>query len=238
MSRFPTTAALVKTLSQSALAFADAVVGRLTAARADHHIAAWSGALVRAAEVDLRVSGVEHVPRDRAVVVMSNHQSHFDVPITFVAFPGTLRMVAKKELFRVPLFGAAMRKAGIVSVDRGGDRAQARAAMAECAEALARGVNIWIAPEGTRSLDGRLGAFKKGGFLLARDTGTSIVPMAIDGSRNVLGKHARKVARGVSVRVTFGAPIAAPDAAAGRTVEDVMNEVRSFMKKHVTGPTR
>jgi len=233
MSRLPTVVALVETVARSSRVVAEVLLGRFDLERADHHIAAWAGRLVAAAEIALHVEGVEHVPRDHACVIMSNHQSHFDVPITFVAFPGRLRMVGKKELFRVPIFGAAMRKAGMVAVDRSGDRAQAQAAMRECADTLARGVNIWIAPEGTRSLDGRLGAFKKGGFLLARDTAAKIVPMAIDGSMNVLGKHARRVQRGVPVRVSFGAPITA----AGRPLDDVMSEVRAFMKNHVTEPT-
>src|SRR5438105_12570226 len=108
--------------------------GRLDPERADYHIQTWARGLVDHAEVNLDVRGAEHVPRDRACVVMSNHQSHFDVPISFVTYPSRLRMVGKRELFRVPLFGAAMRHAGMVSVDRAGDRSQAQAAMGECAQ--------------------------------------------------------------------------------------------------------
>ena len=151
--------------------------------------------------VDLTVEGLHNVPRDRACVFMSNHQSNIDIPILYSVFPGTLRMVAKAELFKVPLWGRAMKEAGFVRVTRSGDRAEAMAAMAECGDAIARGINVWIAPEGTRSLDGRVAKFKKGGFILARDAGADIVPVAIDGSRAMLPKNTRVIQRGARVNL-------------------------------------
>ena len=127
-------------------------------------------------------------------------------------------MVAKAELFKVPVWGRAMRAAGFVRVTRSGDRAEAMAAMRECGEALARGVNVWLAPEGTRSIDGSIAKFKKGGFMLARDTGADIVPVAIDGSRDILPKNTSIFQRGARVKVTFGAPIAVAGARAQRRV--------------------
>ncbi len=210
----------------------EAIAGRLTVAHVDARLAAWGRALVRHADVDLTVEGLANVPRDRACIYMSNHQSHFDVPILYSVFPTTLRMVAKAELFRVPLWGAALRAAGFVRVTRSGNRHDAETAMRECARELARGVNIWIAPEGTRSRDGRLGRFKKGGFLLARGTGADIVPVALDGSRHVLPKDATLVHPGQRVRVAFGAPIAV----AGRDTPALMAAVREFIAAHVTSP--
>jgi 1-acyl-sn-glycerol-3-phosphate acyltransferase len=179
--------------------------------------------------VQLDVRGRELIPAGQAVVLMSNHQSHLDIPILFVSFGGRLRMVAKRELFRIPLFGPAMRRAGIVEVDRSGDRDKARAAMSNAAEAIAGGTSIWIAPEGTRSEDGRLGAFKKGGFLLAKQARAPIVPVAVDGSRHILPKHARSMQSGVPVKVTFGRPIA-PD----RPVDALMAAVRAHLEANVS----
>ena len=125
-----------------------------------------------------------------------------------------------------------MRAAGFVSVDRSGDREKAVAAMRSCAKAIADGVNIWIAPEGTRSPDGKLGKLKKGGFLLARETGADIVPIAIDGSRDILPKNTKVIQRGARVRVTFGPPIAVGE----RELNAVMAEVRQFIVAHVTEP--
>jgi 1-acyl-sn-glycerol-3-phosphate acyltransferase len=224
--------ALYKTFAISVPTVADALLGRVTIERSDRRLADWSRSLVRRADIDLTVEGLSHVPRDRACVYMSNHQSHYDIPILFSIFPGTLRMVAKAELFRVPIFGRAMREAGFVRVTRSGDRADAMEAMRECSAALARGVNVWLAPEGTRSPDGRLGKFKKGGFILARDAGAEIVPVAIDGSRDILPKRSKVIQRGARVRVTFGAPMTA----VGREVNAVMAEVRQFIAAHVTEP--
>jgi 1-acyl-sn-glycerol-3-phosphate acyltransferase len=228
-----TALALYKTLAITLPTFADAMLGRLTIERSDVRLAGWSRALVRIADIDLTVEGLANLPRDRACIYMSNHQSHYDIPILYSVFPGTLRMVAKAELFRVPIWGRAMREAGFVRVTRSGDRAEAQAAMRECADALGRGINVWIAPEGTRSPDGRLGKFKKGGFILARDTGADIVPIAIDGSRGILPKNSKMVQRGVRVRVAFGAPIAV----AGREVNSLAAEVRAFIAGHVTEPS-
>jgi 1-acyl-sn-glycerol-3-phosphate acyltransferase len=224
--------ALYKTLAITLPTVADAILGRLTFERADARLSSWGRALVRRAEVDLTVEGLANVPRDRACIYMSNHQSHFDIPILYSVFPGTLRMVAKAELFRVPLWGRAMREAGFVRVTRSGDRAEAMAAMRECADAVARGVNVWIAPEGTRSVDGRLGKFKKGGFILARDAGADIVPIAIDGSRDILPKNSKVIQRGAHVRVVFGSPVAV----AGRETNSLIAEVRTFIGRYVTEP--
>ncbi len=224
--------ALYKTAAITLPTFADAMVGRLTVEKADRRLADWSRGIVRRADVDLTVEGLHHVPRDRACVYMSNHQSHLDIPILYSVFPGTLRMVAKAELFRVPLWGRAMKAAGFVRVTRSGDRAEAVAAMEECAAAIQRGVNVWIAPEGTRSVDGRIAKFKKGGFILARDSGADIVPVAIDGSRHILPKHTSVIQRGVRVRVTFGAPVSVGT----RELNAVMAEVRQFIVGHVTEP--
>ena len=224
--------AIYKTAAITLPTFAEALVGRLTVDKADRRLADWSRSIVRHADVDLTVEGLAHLPRERACVYMSNHQSHLDIPILYSIFPGTLRMVAKAELFRVPFWGRAMKAAGFVRVTRSGDRAEAVAAMQECADAIRRGVNVWIAPEGTRSTDGRIAKFKKGGFILARDTGADIVPVAIDGSRDILPKNTTVIQRGARVRVTFGAPVRV----GARELNDVVAEVRQFIVAHVTEP--
>jgi 1-acyl-sn-glycerol-3-phosphate acyltransferase len=229
VSRFPTAFALWKTLAISVPVLARAARGKLTVERVDEMLDDWSGAIVRAAEVDLTVRGLEQVPRGRAFVVMSNHQSHLDIPIIYRSWPGSLRMVAKRELFKVPIWGKAMKQAGFVSVDRSGDRAQAEAAMRECAGAIERGISIWIAPEGTRSQDGTVARFKKGGFLLAQSAGTQIVPLTIDGSREIMPKHSRTMRKGVQVTLTYGAPISP----VGRPMDEVVAEVRGAIVGHL-----
>jgi 1-acyl-sn-glycerol-3-phosphate acyltransferase len=224
--------AVYKTLAISLPTVAEALRGRLTVEACDLRLRDWSSRLIARTEVELDVSGLEHVPRDRACLLMSNHQSYADIPICYATFPGTLRMVAKAELFRVPIWGRAMRDAGFVAVDRSGDRQSAVASMRSAREALARGINIWIAPEGTRSPDGRIGRFKKGGFLLALDSGAPIVPLAIDGSKEVIPKHSWRIVPGGRVRVVYGPPIAT----AGRSIDELQAALRAFLQAHVREP--
>ena len=111
-------------------------------------------------------------------------------------------MVAKGELFRVPLWGTAMRRAGFVELDRG-DRTRAIESLSRATSVLSRGMSIWIAPEGTRSVDGTLGEFKRGGFHLAEDAGVRILPVTIVGTNLVLPAHGRSVTEGVGITVTL-----------------------------------
>jgi 1-acyl-sn-glycerol-3-phosphate acyltransferase len=223
--------AIYKTLAISAPTVVEAAIGRLSPEVCDARLTGWGRALIDRAEVKLQVSGLENVPAGSAFIVMSNHQSHFDIPILYCVWPGRLRMVAKIELFRVPVWGRAMRVAGFVPVDRSGNREQAQAALDEAARALGGGTSIWIAPEGTRSPDGTLGKFKKGGFRLAIDTGTPIVPVALDGSMNIVPKKTTVVRRGHEVRVTVGAPLS--PTRPGTTVDSLSQEVRGFIASHL-----
>ncbi len=166
----------------------------------------WAEKVTRAAKIDLVVRGRENVPRGEACVVMANHQSFYDIPMVLLAVGGRMTFVAKKELFRVPVFGRAMTAAGIVRVDRG-DRAQAVASLHGAVEQLRRGRHIYIAPEGTRSPTGTLGPFKSGGFRMALEAGARILPVAIDGTRHVLPAREIVVRTGHRVVVTIQPPI-------------------------------
>src|SRR6185503_4443260 len=145
----------VPTVIQSAL-------GTLTTPVCDARLDSWSRAIVRFAKIDIGVEGIEHAPLEEAFVVMSNHQSHYDIPVLFQALrPRRLRMVAKSELFRLPIWTGAMRAAGFVEVNRK-NRISAMRSLDRARDAIRAGTSIWIAPEGTRSPDGELGSFKKG----------------------------------------------------------------------------
>lgn len=173
----------------------------------DRRLRSWSGRLLEQARVDLDVRGREHVNPNQSYVVMSNHQSHYDIPILFQALPELrLRMIAKRELFRIPIWAAAMRRAGFVAIDRS-DRSQARGALKAARDLLAEGVSVWIAPEGTRSRNGRLGEFRPGGFVLALDAAAPILPVAIDGSWQIHAAGSRRIRTGRSVTVTIQPPI-------------------------------
>jgi 1-acyl-sn-glycerol-3-phosphate acyltransferase len=203
--------------------------GRVTREKVDERLHEFARRTIANARIQLDVSGSDRVAVDRSYVYMSNHQSHMDIPVLYATMPSpTVRMVAKKELFRVPVWGRAMKAAGMILVDRS-SRESAIESLREAGEQFASGVSVWIAPEGTRSKDGTIGKLKKGGFHLAIETGTPIVPVAISGTRNVLPKGGARMKHDVSVRVIYGAPIEVD----GRAVDSLMEEVDKFFRDNV-----
>lgn len=203
--------------------------GGLSRAAIDER-ARWFGRrVVELLDIRLDAGGAELVPPGRAYVYMSNHQSHLDIPVLYATLPSpTIRMLAKKELFRIPLWGPGLRAAEFVEVDRSNHQRAVQSI--EQAAALVRdGVSIYLAPEGTRSRDGRIGPLKKGGFHLALGTGAPIVPVAIRGTIDILPRSSKAMRTGVSVRVRIGAPIPV----AGRDLEGLMRDVRDFLVENV-----
>jgi 1-acyl-sn-glycerol-3-phosphate acyltransferase len=190
----------------------------------------WFGRrVVELLQIELDARGAEGVPPGRAYVYMSNHQSHLDIPVLYATLPSrTIRMLAKQELFRIPLWGAGLRAAEFIEVDRGNHARAVRAI--ERAEALVRdGVSIYLAPEGTRSRDGRIGPLKKGGFHLALATGAPIVPVALRGTIDILPRGSQSMKTGRRVQVRIGAPIDV----AGRDLGSLMAEVRDYLVRNV-----
>jgi 1-acyl-sn-glycerol-3-phosphate acyltransferase len=207
----------------------DAARGRLARASIDDR-ARWFGRqVVELLEIDLVAQGAELVAPDRSFVYMSNHQSHLDIPVLYATLPSrSIRMLAKTELFRIPIWGPALRAAEFVEVDRG-DPQRARASIERAAQLVRDGVSIYLAPEGTRSRDGRLGRLKHGGFHLALATGAPIVPVAIRGTIDILPRGASVMRRGRVVRVDIGAPISVE----GRTRDSLAGQVREFLVNFV-----
>lgn len=192
-------------LAISAPTVIDAARGRLHEETSDRRLERFAARVLANNRMQLVVRGRAHLGAG-PYVIMSNHQSHYDVPVLYAALGGRLRMVAKKELFRVPVFGQALRAAGFIEVDRD-RRAQAIASLASAKEQLGQGMHVWIAPEGTRSRTGELLPFKKGGFMLALETGMPILPVTVRGTRDALPSHGALTRRGVHVEVTIHPPI-------------------------------
>lgn len=196
--------AVVETSRICALTLMDGVLGIADRQRTDRRIRQWSQRTLRHAGTQLRIRGLEHITPGETFVVMSNHQSNTDIFVIFSAFPGTLRMVAKAEMRHLPLLGPAMNAAEFIFVDRR-NRDRAREAMAQAADTIRSGVNVWIAPEGTRNAN--LGAFKKGGFMLALETGARILPCTLNGTHDVMPKGSAFMRRNCEVTVRFHPPI-------------------------------
>jgi 1-acyl-sn-glycerol-3-phosphate acyltransferase len=191
-----------ETLAISVPTVVDAARGRLTKQACDERLRSWASKIVEHNAMHVEVHGRENFDPSQTYLVMSNHQSHYDVPVLFYVLGGTLRMVAKIELFTFPFFGRAMLEAGFIAIDRK-SRDKAMESLREAKERMNNGVNVWIAPEGTRSPDGRLLPFKKGGFHLALDVGVPVLPVTVQGTRQALPRGASRSRRGAHVRVTI-----------------------------------
>lgn len=146
---------------------------------------AWAWSLCRANFTKVIVGGRENVDPDRSYVMMSNHQSHFDSLAIYGHWRHQFRWVMKQELRKIPALGRACEDIGHIFIDRS-DRQRAIESLRAARERLEPGVSILFFPEGSRSPDGRLGTFKKGGFVMAQEMDLPILPISISGSSRVL----------------------------------------------------
>ena len=165
----------------------------------------WSKSIVWAAGAKIELHGLDKIDFNKSYVFAGNHQSHIDVVAVFSILPLTVRYIAKKELFRIPLFGWAMSAAGTIKVDRS-NREKAIKSIETAGETIKKGVSVILFPEGTRSPDGEIHAFKKGAFVLASKSSVPVVPISISGTRNILKKHSLRLTPG-KVKIVISDPI-------------------------------
>ena len=161
-------------------------------------------------------------------VLMPNHQSLYDIPLLLATLPGETRFLAKKSLFRIPIFSWALRTGGFIPVERGASR-QAREAFQAALESLGEGASILIFPEETRTTDGTLLPFKRGGFLMALRSGLPVVPVGIRGNHQVRPKGSWMIRPG-RVEVHYGRPMSS-NAYGVRDMERFIGAVRDEVSR-------
>ena len=177
----------------------------------------WAGGIRFSARFEEDLSGVGRC------IFMPNHQSLYDIPLLLATLPSATRFLAKKSLFRIPVFSWALRTGGFIPVERGATR-QAREAFQQALAGLGEGVSILIFPEETRTTDGRLLPFKRGGFLMALRSGLPIVPVGIRGNFAVRPKGSWTIRPG-RVEVHYGRPVRS-DAYGVRNMGDFIDTIR------------
>ncbi len=195
----------VVTATVSILALLDFRITETTTHKAQIYPRFWAKFLTRLAGVRIRIEGMEQLDPKATYVFAGNHTSQFDIYAFQAACPHDFRWIAKKELFRIPIFGRAMRKVGFISIDRSHGR-KALKSLNQAAKRIAGGASVLIFPEGTRARDGRLQPFKAGAILLAIRSGVPVVPIGFNGASRVLPKGAL-LPRGGEIVLRVGAPI-------------------------------
>src|SRR5215813_3555678 len=190
-----------------------------------YRVGMWSArARVRLAGVRVQTIGLEQLDPARTYIFMSNHVSNIDPPLLAPRIPGRTSIMAKQELFKIPILGKAMRMASLIPVNRG-DRDAGIAAVRAATEVVKQGIHMMIYVEGHRSFDGKLLPFKKGPFYLAEECHVPVVPITISGAHYVMPKGRFAIKPG-PVTVVFHQPIE-PVEFGNR--EDLMEKVRAVI---------
>ena len=156
----------------------------------------WARAIMWASGARVEVEGLENIRPGDSYIIVSNHQGNMDIPLLIAELPIPMTIIAKTELFRIPLFGQGMRAVGILEIDRS-NRQQSFATLRRAAEIIrSEQIAILAFPEGTRSESGRLKPFKKGPFVLAIQSQIPLLPVSVSGTFPMMPKHTLKIQPG------------------------------------------
>lgn len=190
----------------------------------------WSQSLFNIMNATLSVQGkMPEIKPGKCYIIISNHLSLYDIPAVYLAIPQcSIRMIGKKELFRIPFFGASMKRHEFICIDRQ-NRNKAIQSLEEAKAKMRSGIVIWAAAEGTRSRTGELLPFKKGLFLLAIQAQATIIPLMIQGTERMLPAKTWKFRTGEHVTIKIGPSIDT----AGMSTEDrdpLTDKVRGMMQ--------
>ena len=199
---------ILVTLSTTIVTLIDFYTGRLSRERLDKRFVWWSKKLLYSADIQYSIFGQENVDinKSQKTIIMCNHTSLYDIPLAVLSINSSIRMLVKKELMQVPLWGKAMLVSDFVSIDRKNFR-NAIKDLKKAEETLEKGIILWISPEGTRSKTGKLLPFRRGGFKLAMEMKAQIIPMGIRGCEKIMPAKSLKIKRGRQVEIHFGQPV-------------------------------
>jgi len=209
------------------------ILHRFTGGNEWPHLCArlWGRMNLWAAGVRVHISGLHNIDRHGTYIYAANHQGWFDIFALLAWLPVQFRYLAKEELFRIPFLGPAMTATGYIPIDRG-DHRKAFRSLNVAAFKVRCGTSVLIFPEGTRSRDGVLQEFKKGGFILAVKSGQPVVPISISGSHHVFPKEEGWMIRPGAIRITVGKPVATAHYAQ-KDKDVLLTAVRDAIRLHL-----
>jgi 1-acyl-sn-glycerol-3-phosphate acyltransferase len=205
---------------------------RSTSPWIDRIVRTWGRLLVKAAGIDLRTENLDRLDPKQRYILIANHYSYLDIPCIVAAVPQPIRFMAKVSLFKIPIFGWAINRAGFIPIDRK-DRRTAVKSFDLAADRIRKGNTIVIFPEEGRTKTRQLRPFQRGAFLLALKSEKTIVPIAIDSTFDVFPVGAKRVTPGV-VTIRVGTPIET----VGRSLRDkgaLLEEARTQVETMLFG---
>jgi 1-acyl-sn-glycerol-3-phosphate acyltransferase len=190
----------------------------------------WSRNLLRVCGVRICVRGGEHIDRSHPTVYVSNHASMLDIPVVVAGIADDVRLVYKKELEWIPLFGWGLKWGSYIGIDRGRGNRAAKS-LEETVAKIRGGTSVLLFAEGTRTSNGKLQPFKRGAFHLATRAGVPVTPLTINGSYGIVPKHSLRIRPG-TVELVLDVPIHLEETT-GRDAElRLMGQVRAAIEKN------
>jgi len=193
----------------------------------------WSRFILWIFGIRVHVKGLENIG-DGHVIYAANHASWFDIPATIVGVPDNIRIMFKRELTYVPVWGWALSWGPYIAVDRSSPK-DAMRGMEKAAGQIRNGASVLLFVEGTRTRDGKLQAFKRGAFVLALKAGVPIIPVTINHSYKILPKGSLKV-QATDIEIILEKPVETRAFEGSNGGKALMNEVRSKIEKHFVEP--
>jgi 1-acyl-sn-glycerol-3-phosphate acyltransferase len=192
----------------------------------------WAYGTLKVCGVRVIVEGKENVDFSRSYIYVSNHASQFDIPAVVAAIPDQIRIVYKKELEKIPIFGWGLKYGKTyIGIDRGRGQ-DAIQSLEKAASRIRNGASVLLFGEGTRSPDGKLQQFKRGPFNLAMRAGVPIVPVAINGSYKILPKHSFRIRPG-TITLVLSSPIKPPVNEGKEAELKLRDEVRAAIERNL-----
>ncbi len=208
-----------------------AVITSFFSANASRKIAKlWGKAILKLLGIKVSVNGFENLDPSNSYIITSNHQSYFDIFVLLAYLNIKFGFIAKKSLFNIPFLGWSMKRLGYIPIDRENLRSALKS-VKKSTELLKNKTSILIFPEGTRSLDGKLLSFKKGGLnMFLKQGNMTVLPVVIKGTINILSKKSLTVHPGKAVELHILKPIDAAEKGGGNIIiEKIENEIRNIL---------
>ena len=167
----------------------------------------WGKTIVKFLGINISLNGLENIGDSKSYLIVSNHQSYFDIFVLLASLDLNFKFIAKASLFKIPFLGRSMKRLGYIPIDRENLRSALKS-VKKSTDMLKNKTSILIFPEGTRSLDGKLLSFKKGGLnMFLKQGNITVLPVAIKGTVNILRKNSLAVHPGQKVELYILRPI-------------------------------